>query len=519
MPPRRPTLGRWLPAVASLLTLWASPAEARGPCEGPLPPVLSDLEASLQRGQAPQWRAAAEGAARQAALLEDPQAKACAHYLAGQGHFYLSAVEGRDDPAEAAQALIHLWRAAQIWPEALASPQAKIRLRTAWRRLAPVRRWQTRRPLMPTALPQRGPEGRLVLTPPAEACGGPCPEALRFSLPLPAPGAAPPVLPLGPGDYRVEIHTACGVTRGDLAIPLTPGPDPWPKAPRCAAQITAQDALTGAAVEGFTVEGADGPLAPADWVGGALITVSAPGYVATTVSVPAAGGPLPIALTRCAAPLLVETVPPTATVEGAEPGPWGPRALTAKAPGHAILTETVQVPPACGAPFPVQLTLARQIAVSAQTASGEAVAVGQIEIDGARRPAARLALTPGTYRWRLQHPEAGDAMGALTVPPCEAALCPPAPLSIQLPGGDHWRPSTLTALSGGAFLAGALLSGGLALGAQREIDGYGTRAEEREPIDRLVRRRDTFTTSANLLGGLGLGLVATGLIWRWLEDS
>ncbi|MFN3200815.1 MAG: hypothetical protein ACE366_20620 [Bradymonadia bacterium] len=443
-----------------------TPADAAGPCDNVEDAALSTASRNLQRGQAPQWRrVTAQLEVRIEALPPSSPHLACAHYLAAEGHFYLSSAGRRPDRIAAARALEHLWQSIRLDPAIARSRQSRVRLKTAWSRLKGVDGWSVRKALVPVALPQRGPDGRLTLGPsdPERGCAGPCPEGLALTLPLPSKDEAVTAIPMAPGRYQATIVTACGRTTGLITLPLGAGPDPWPAAPKCP-----------------------------------VVEVTPP---------------------KCeGATLAVDATPKQAQIEGDGSGPWGPREVKVTMHGHVSREMVVDVPEPtdCDAPHRVSITLARRVTVVAYDGDGEALTPGSLVIDDTPSTVLDLALEPGSHTWRAAHPWAGKAEGVIDVPVCGTTECRPVTLGVAFPESRSVVP-VVSYVSGGLLFVTGLGFGAVALQDQRRIDNYSSQVDEDISIDQLINSRDDRINAANTLTGIGGALILTGLIWQLLE--
>ncbi len=495
-------------AVAFVLSA-AGPAQGT-PCKADgLPDAVSSLAKRLETRDRGALATVAQDAARIAASQDAPAARACAHYQAAAAHFFLSTHKA-DRRRHAADAVRHLLAAVALAPAPMQGRQPTARLRKSWERLGRVEGWLTKstRPVEVTLDPM----GEVMLEPgdPKEwvaACGDTpsCRSAARFRLPKRALSVR-----LRPGRYRVTVTTACGdrsetvdVKAGALALP---------KAPGCACQLHVRDGK--AALSDVEVLGPGGVTLEAKKLSSdlAAVTVSAPGYLPVGVSLPAAGGQIKVQLERCPVELQVFSEPAGATITGDGPAPWGPRVITAKAPGFAELKTTIEVPrpKTCReARHSARVVLPRTVVVTA-IAEGAPVQAARLTIDGEDVGTERFARPPGRYNYQAWHPVHGATMGAVEVPDCGGETCGPVALGIEFRvvkpadepkrGASRWA-YVLMGL-GGLSMGGGLVSGAAAFNTQDQIDGYGARSDNARPIDDLVERRNT---QAALADGLVIG--------------
>lgn len=492
----------------SLLLCTAVEAAPRTPCDVfDLPAPVQALKQRIKTRS----RSAFKPIARDAAALTEsgpPAARACAHYIAGAAWFFLSA--GRTDRARhAAQATQHLVAAQILAPSLMKGRQPQARLRTAWQRLGTA--WLPRGRPVDMIVPAGA--GTLHLRPPPGV-----ESPLRITLPL---GPKPRTVQLRPGRWQVELQTDCGPSAA--VRDLGAGPIAIPPAAPCAVALQPHDAA-GPVTAFRVVDAAGKPVKRIDARVGP-VTVLARGYRPTAVRLPAAGGPLPVRLTRCPVELVAHVRPPDAVVDGGGPQPWGKAVLTARRPGYADLRQVVQIPrpAACkGARHAVDLSLRRPVSVVAVDADGEPVVLSRLWINEAIADATSLSLPMGLYRYQAEHPALGTVSGAFTVRTCAAAVCDPATLRVAFersrPGGSsHTGAWILMGASGLAFAVGAV-SGSAAIGTQDEIDAYTTRKDEGFPISTLVARRNDEAKAADRAFLLGGGLLVGGLIWYLAGD-
>lgn len=466
------------------------------------------------------WATVAQDAANFAAdpSLSDA-VRACALYQAGAAHFFLSTSKA-DRRRHAADAVRYMLGAAVLAPAAMQARQPVNRLRTAWKRIGRVEGWLTKtgKPVAVTL----DPVGEVVLEPadPAEwvaACGDTpsCRSAAVFRLPRKAMA-----LQLRAGRYRVTLVTPCGERRENVDV--TAGALPLPKAPGCPVRLMVRDGSV--AVDGVEVLGPGGVTpdpasVPSDL---AAVTVSARGYNPKGVRLPPAGGDVPVELERCPVELQVFTEPAGAEIQGDGPAPWGPRTVRASHAGHAALETVVEVPrPArCAeARHVARVKLPRPVLVAA-LAEGRPTTPSRLTVGGEDVNPETFARPPGRYPWQAWHPMYGMTIGELEVPPCVDARCAPVSLGIEFrvvsspppkrKGASRW--SYVLMGLGGLSVGGGLVSGAAAFNTQDQIDAYGARNDEAQPIDDLVDRRDTQAQVADGLVIAGASAFAAGFI-------
>lgn len=496
--------------AAAFVLSAAGPARAT-PCKvDGLPDAVTGLATRLDTVDRGALATVAQDAAKVAAAEEAPAARACAHYQAAAAHFFLS-THRADRRRHAADAVRHLLAATALAPAAMQGRQPVARLLASWGRIGRVEGWLTKvtKPVAVTL----DPVGEVQLEPGdlaewAAACGDTpsCRAAARFRLPKQALS-----LQLRPGRYRVTVTTACGERTETVQVKA--GALPLPKAPACACRLVVRDgesALSDVEVLGpggvtLTTEALSSDLA--------AVTVSAPGFLPTGVSLPAAGGALQVRLERCPVELQVFTDPPGATITGDGPAPWGPRTIAARAPGYAELKTTVDVPRPAScreARHVARVVLPRHVVVTA-IAEGAPVQPARLMIDSVDVDRERFARPPGRYSYEAWHPAYGATMGELVVPSCEAgASCGAVALGVEFRvvkagdpptrGASRW--SYVLMGLGGLSMGGGLVSGAAAFNTQGQIDDYGAREDNARSIDELVDRRNT---QASLADGLVIG--------------
>lgn len=519
----------WTSAVACVLsTVSLAGAATRTPCDGEgLPAAVADLRARLQatRDRAA-WATLAQDAARLAEGQPADGARACAHYVAGGAHFFLS----RGDLRHAADAVRHMVAAEALDPEAMQGRQPRNRLETAWGRLGKVAGWLAAGRPVRVEVPAG--EGRLAFEPAdpagwAARCGETpaCAAAARVEVAL-SP-ERPLRLTLRPGRYLVTRIGECGARRADAEV----GAGALALPPPAACPVTLR-VLDGDRELEFTVSGPDGPLDP-----GALtvqpgagapgpgeadtVRVEAPGYRPREVALRRTEGDLKVQLERCPVDLRLAGLPPGAEVEGAGPGPWGERLVRVRHAGYAPVERTLEVPrPArCeGASHRVGLALPRRVLVLAEDPEGIVVPPAELWIEGERVDPLGFDHPPGSYTWRAAHPAYREASGRFEVAPCAAAECAPAELTLRFEPveGPDTRWSTYTMVLGGAMLVGGLVYGGLALDAQGRVDAYTDKAREGQSIDGLIAERDERAFQADVLLTSGALTLAAGVLWHYL---
>ena len=494
------------------------------PCGAPdLPESVTRLgERLAQTRDRGVWAAVAQDAAKLAAATTElaPPGRVSALYQAGAAPFFLSPHKA-DRRRHAADAVRYMLAAQALAPAAMRSRQPTARLRTAWKRLGRIEGWLTKvtNPVAVTA----DPPGELVLEPadPAEwaaACGDTptCRAAARFRLPKRALSVQ-----LRPGRYRITVTTPCGDRSENVDV--VAGPLPIPKPAACPCRLTVRDG--DQPIDGLEILGPGGVMLTAAQIPSdhGAVTVSAPGYLPRGVSLPPKGGPVEVTLARCPVELHVFTEPPGALIDGDGPAPWGPRRITAQAPHHADTVAAVDIPrPAScrGARHVARVTLLRDVTVTA-TADGARVLPARLMVAGEPVGTDRFARAPGRYSYQAWHPLYGASLGELEVPACvEAQVCASPELKIEFrvlkastaPKGGASRWSYMLMGLGGLSMGGGLVSGVAAFNTQDQIDGYGARRDEPQPIDELVERRNTQAKIADGLVIAGASAFALGLV-------
>lgn len=510
------------PAVAHATT-----APCAAELESPVVAGLAERLASTDdRGT---WAEIVDGAAPLAldASLATPD-RACAAYVAGSASFFLSDRRA-DRRRRAADAARYFALAQALTPDAMSGRQPKSRMRTTWARLGQVPGWLTGRPVpVEVAVPDGADQVRLSPADPAAwhavcpepACGG----AATFVIPR---GAGP--VDLAPGRYTVEAVGRCGASR--QTVELGAGRVSADPPPPCTARLTAVDGEQP--IEGFAVRDAAGAsIDPATApVGQGPLTVSALGYADALVEPPVGGGPVEVALARCTVDLVVQTRPPGATVEGAGPGPWGPRAIVATADGQGRLEETVDVPRperCADARHTASVALPRPVTMLTRDDRNEWVSVGRLFVDDARVDPLRFFVSPGQHTYEAVSAEHGIARGVFEVPPCATAACPPVEVAARFgprvessgrSGGGPGTGATVTMAVGGALVGAGLIAGAAAWGNHRRIEAYGTKREEGDSLDTLVETRNTQALTADVLFVSGGVSLTVGLLWWLFEDD
>lgn len=504
---------------------------ASAPCAAELQsPVVAGLAERLastdDRGT---WAEIVDGAAPltlDAALT--PADRACAAYVAGSASFFLSdrRAERRRRAADAARFFA---LAQALASDEMSGRQPKSRMRTTWTRLGRVPGWLTGRPVpVEVSVPDGADRVRLSPADPA-AWHAVCPEAacadaVVFVVPA---GAGPIDLP--PGRYIAEAVGRCGASRREVELGagrLAVGPPP-----PCTARLTAVDGEQP--VEGVTIRDAAGAsIDPAAApVGQGPLTVSAPGYADALVEPPAGGGPVEVELARCRVDLIVETRPPGAAVEGAGPGPWGPRPISATADGQGRLEETVDVPRperCTGARYTTAVALPRPVTLLTRDDRGEWVSVGRLFVDDAQVDPLRFHARPGQHTFEAVSAEHGIARGAFEVAPCATAACPPVEVVARFGppveakarrGGGPGTGSTVTMAVGGALVGAGLIAGAAAWANHRRIEQYDTKRTEGDSLDTIIDTRDTQALTADVLFVSGGVSLTVGLLWWLFEDD
>ena len=523
-----PRFAHWLPCAAFVLSgpLLGAPALAAAtPCDDvPLPPAVEHLRDRLARTDARlAWATLAEDAARLAADQDGDGARACAHYLAGSAHFFLSAAAS-ERLLHAGAAVGHLIAAQALAPDAMRGKQPDSRLRTAWSRLGRVDGWLTGGKPVAVEVPP-APRARHIVLSPADAAGWnaacgttpACAEAAR--LPLPGGESARQIL-LRPGRYAVEVVGRCGTTRGE-AVVARDGALPLPEVAPCQVTLVARDG--------------DDPVADAQvWAGdravaaGALeanlgpVTVRAPGYLDAALTLPIAGGEVQVALSRCPVRLDVDAHPADAIVTGAGVAPWGPRTVVAQREDLGRVEQAVDVPrPAScvDASHPITIVLPRRVTVFARSADGDPAAVSRLRVQGDDVDPLGFAQPPGTYGYQAENPDLGMAVGRFTVDACpDRGPCTPTRVAVEFVSApDRGAPTgaLVTLGIGGAVAVGGLIAGATALGKQRDLEDYTTKRDVGVGIDDLIDQRDDRATTADALLATGGVVLTAGLIW-WL---
>ncbi|MCB9540029.1 MAG: hypothetical protein H6704_27765 [Myxococcales bacterium] len=516
---------QWLLSVGCVLSTPALAAPDT-PCDDvALPAPVEALRARLAGTDSRvAWATLAQDAGQVAGTLPPGEARACAHYLAGSAHFFLSAALA-ERRRHAADAVRHLVAAQAMAPDAMDATQPRARLSTAWSRMGKVGDWFTgARPVKVTLEGAERATG-VVLRPRApdgwsEACGATptCRGAVRIALPPPADRP----IGLRPGRWAVEVEGRCGARAADLDVPDAGGVLTLPPAAPCAITLEARD---GEAPVTDLALWADGrPIAPTELTAAAgAVTVRAPGYRPAKVTLPPAGGTVTVALERCAVDLQVRTIPADATVEGGGPAPWGARAIAARRPDLGRVRATVDVPrPAdCkGATHEAELVLPRPVTVQARDPDGDPVVVARLKVQGKPVDALGFSQPPGAYGFQAEHPRWGMAVGRFTVDPCPpSGDCRPTPLVIDFPepsGGGAPTGALVTMGVGGAVAVGGLIAGATALSSQRALDDYENKRQAGVALDDLVTERDDRAAAADALLLTGGVVLTAGLVWWWL---
>lgn len=509
----------WLLPAIFALEVAAAHAAPRTPCDRVEAPAVEALAERLARSDDPAaWRSVlAAGADAAVADAFSARDRACAAYVAGSAAFFLSA-DRKDGRRFAVAAVGHFARAEALAPDGMSGRQPRSRLNTAWRRLGAVPGWlQGSRPL-PFALPA-GPAGTVRLSPadpdawadicPGEAC------AVRVEVPR---GDGGSTVSLRPGLYRVAHVGPCGVA--EVAVELEGGVLPIPAPAVCTAALVVRDG--DAPIEGWraTIDGepVDGAALPVE----TAVEVSAPGYVAQTVTAPPQGGPLAVELARCPVTLEVRTLPASATVEGAGPGPWGTRTVRATAPGHGPVQRTVEVSrpgEGCAGTERVAFELPRPISVVATDHQGKPVSVAKLLVQGEQVDPVGLFRVSGRYGLQAMHPTLGAVTEKFEVTPCDGEDCGPVRVEVRFPppaDAGSGIGSTLAYTGGSVMLVVGALAAIGAFSANADIQRYRSKAEDRVALQDLVDQRDKAALAADvmLLGG-------GGLMWLgwWLDED
>lgn len=516
---------QWLLSVGCVLSTPAL-AAPETPCDDvALPAPVEALRARLAGAHSGVvWATVAQDAAQVAETLPPGGARACAHYLSGSAHFFLSAALA-ERRRYAADAVRHFAAAQAMAPEAMDGKQPRARLGAAWSRVGKVADWLTG--ARPVGVTLEGAERAtgVVLRPRepagwAAACGATptCRGAVRIALP-PASGQT---ISLRPGHWAVEIEGPCGARAADLDVPATGGALRLPPAAFCGVTLDVRDGE--AAVTDFALWADGQPVAPDALTAAAgTLTVRAPGYRSAEITLPPAGGAVTVPLVRCAVDLQVRTLPRDATVEGAGPAPWGPRDVSARRSDLGRVRTTVDVPrpEACpGATHEITLVLPRTVSVQARDPDGDPVVVARLKVQGKPVDALGFSQPPGAYGYQAEHPRWGMAVGRFTVEPCPPqGDCRPTPLTIDFrdpPGGGAPTGALVTMGVGGAVAVGGLIAGAAALTSQREIDAYENKREAGVALDDLATERDDRAVAADALLLTGGVVLTAGLVWWWL---
>jgi hypothetical protein len=321
------------------------------------------------------------------------------------------------------------------------------------------------------------------------------------------------------------VNGRCGGSDIDFTVATGLGRVVLPTAPPCTVHLLAVGA-TGEPLPEARVIGPEGAAVdPAQVPAGAgEAVVSAPGYRPRTVPLAELSGRSVVPLERCPVDLRVAVTPGDATIDGAGPGPWGPRPVALRRTGYASTTLEIEVPapPSCdGAVHDVEVRLTRPVRFSARADDGSEV-VPAWRLDGREIATAGLTLEPGTYAYEARLPAVPPVSGRLQVPPCALADCPPVALDVVFgtkPSGSSRLGPWLVLGAGGVALGGGVLAGAAALAVQTDIDAYTTRRAEAEPLDTLVERRDERARTADALFAAGTTLAVGALLWLWLGDE
>lgn len=498
-----------------LLAAAAHAAPPRTPCDVPgLPAAVEQIARRIETGNRAVWATLARDAAALSAE-GSPAARACAHYSAGAAHFFLS-VRGTRRRRHAAAAARHLVSAEALAPQAMLSRQPQKRLANAWKRMGTIRGWlpEAAKPVA-VELPAR--TGTVTLTPGSDAswrtlCSATCSASMAITLPLDADATRS--VHLRPGRWRVALTTACGEARA--VVELDGGVLRLPPDPPCAVELVPHDDNTP--IEPFRAVDAQGKALTRVDARHNPITLHAPGYTPATVTVPATGGRLPVAMSRCAVDLQVTTVPGDAQVEGAGPQPWGEARVVARRAGYADQAQTVRIPRAArcsDARHAITLTLRRRVAVVATDSTGDPVVLSRLWVDDAVVDPADLALAPGPHRFQAEHVSLGLLSGRVVVDACSTGRCPAARLRVEFERAASPDRTGPYLVMGGGVAVGLLgLGFGVAaVNAQADVDAYTVRRQESRPIAEIIAERDDYARVADTALLTGSALIIGGIIW------
>ena len=248
------------------------------------------------------------------------------------------------------------------------------------------------------------------------------------------------------------------------------------------------------------------------------------GYEPVEVKAPEGGGPLRVALTRCATPLRWSVTPAQAQVEAPASARWGvPVQVSATHPGYAHLERTVELkrPERCAeqAPHQLSLTLAREVKVRAYSDDGLKQPLSGLRVGGLIEPeSGALRRPPGQYAVWLSAEGFKPFEGPLNVTSCQnPKRCAPLDLKLTLTReapppvstDQHLKRVGVVVLSAGAVFLGVSLF---------ESASYEERAYS-ESLDLQRQALSQGLTRAYGLLGIGASLYALGALWPALTSE